>query len=81
MPSSGNWVPSALAFPCNEGRPYRVALLLRHRLDWAGVFEGVQLRQADGGENVELTLAIAGGTHSLGKRRVTNSTRRELCFR
>ena len=41
-----------------RGAPYRVALLLRHRLDWSGVFDGVQLRQADGGENVELTLAI-----------------------
>jgi hypothetical protein len=41
-----------------RGAPYRVALLLRHRLDWSGVFDGVQLRRADGGDKVELTLSI-----------------------
>jgi hypothetical protein len=44
--------------PLLQGAPYRLALLLRHRLDWAGAFDGTRLRQASGGEEVELTLAI-----------------------
>jgi hypothetical protein len=44
--------------PLQRGAPYRLALLLRHRLDWAGVFDGVRLPQSDGGDSVELTLAI-----------------------
>lgn len=45
-------------FPLQQGAPYRLALLLRHRLDWAGVFDGVQLRQTSGRDSVELTLAV-----------------------
>jgi hypothetical protein len=43
--------------PLVQGAPYRLALLLRHRLDWAGVFDGIRLQQASGGGSVELTLA------------------------
>jgi hypothetical protein len=43
------------------GAPYRLALLLRHRLDWAGVFNGVQLQRASGEDSVELTLARLEG--------------------
>jgi hypothetical protein len=44
--------------PVQQGAPYRPALLLRHRLDWAGVFDGVRLHQTSGGDSVELTLAV-----------------------
>jgi hypothetical protein len=44
--------------PLQRGAPYRLALLLRHRLDWAGVFDGVDLTQADGGDTIELTLPV-----------------------
>jgi hypothetical protein len=43
--------------PVQQGAPYRLALLLRHRLDWAGPFDGVRLPRADGGDGVELTLS------------------------
>lgn len=42
--------------PLQPGAPYRVALLLRHRLDWATVFDGVQLQEAQGGTSVDLTI-------------------------
>ena len=45
----------------HQGAPYRLALLLRHRLDWAGVFDGVQLPQSERGGSVELTLAVLEG--------------------
>ena len=44
--------------PLNAGAPYRSALLLRHRLDWAGVFDGVRLRSASEGRDVELSLPV-----------------------
>lgn len=47
--------------PLHQGAPYRLALLLRHRLDWAGVFDGVRLPRIAGGDGVELTLAILEG--------------------
>jgi hypothetical protein len=48
-------------FPLMQGAPYRLALLLRHRLDWAGVFDGIRLHQAGGGEGIELTLGLLEG--------------------
>jgi hypothetical protein len=42
--------------PLQQGAPYRLALLLRHRLDWAGVFDSVQLRQTNGKGSIELSL-------------------------
>jgi hypothetical protein len=50
-----------VGLPLLEGAPYRLALLLRQRLDWVGLFDGIRLRQARGGESVELTLAILEG--------------------
>jgi hypothetical protein len=49
------------SFPLMRGAPYRLALLLRHRLDWAGVFDGIRLHQASGGEDIELTLGVLEG--------------------
>jgi hypothetical protein len=45
-----------VALPLQRGAPYRLALLLRHRLDWAGAFDGVRLPDAHGGDGVEFTL-------------------------
>lgn len=47
--------------PLHQGAPYRLALLMRHRTDWAAVFDGVHLPKADGGESIELTLPILEG--------------------
>jgi hypothetical protein len=47
--------------PLEQGAPYRLGLLLRHRLDWAGVFDGVRLSQKEAGDTVELTLEILEG--------------------
>jgi hypothetical protein len=41
-----------------HGAPYREALLLRLRLDWAGAFDGVELRSEAAGRPVSLTLAL-----------------------
>jgi hypothetical protein len=46
------------SFPLQQRAPYRLALLLRHRLDWAGVFHSVELSQTEGGSKIELTLPI-----------------------
>jgi hypothetical protein len=40
----------------SQGAPYRPALLLRLRLDWAGAFDGVRLQHSAGEGNVELSL-------------------------
>jgi hypothetical protein len=40
------------------GAPYRAALLLRLRLDWAGVFDGLTLHQSESMGNIELTLPL-----------------------
>jgi len=45
-------------FPLKQRAPYRVALLLRHRLDWAAVFHSVELPQTEGGTKIELSLPI-----------------------
>ena len=42
----------------SERAPYRPALLLRHRLDWAGAFDGVTLRSSGREGDVELSLAV-----------------------
>jgi len=47
--------------PLVQGAPYRTALLLRHRLDWAGAFDGIRLQQTGGTESIELTLALLEG--------------------
>jgi hypothetical protein len=47
--------------PLQQGAPYRVALLLRHRLDWAGAFDGVQLPRSETGASIELTLGMLEG--------------------
>jgi len=44
------------SFPHVQGAPYRIALLLRLRLDWAGVFDGVTLQQPEGMGSIELSL-------------------------
>jgi hypothetical protein len=44
-----------------HGAPYRVALLLRHRLDWSGAFDGVLLLRSEAGASVELTLGLLEG--------------------
>jgi hypothetical protein len=40
----------------NQGAPYRLALLLRLRLDWAEAFDGVKLQRSKGTGSVELSL-------------------------
>lgn len=45
-------------FTLKPGAPYRVALLLRHRLDWAGAFDGVQVQRSEGVASVDLTLDV-----------------------
>jgi hypothetical protein len=45
------------SLPVSDRVPYRLALLLRLRLDWAGVFNGMQLPQSGGVGRVELSLA------------------------
>jgi hypothetical protein len=47
--------------PLQHGAPYHVALLLRHRLDWAGAFDGVHLPRSETGASVELTLDMLEG--------------------
>jgi hypothetical protein len=42
--------------PLQPGAPYRPALLLRQRLDWAAVFDGVRLAQNSGTGSIELSL-------------------------
>jgi hypothetical protein len=44
--------------PLLQGAPYRLALLLRHRLDWAQVFDGIRLQRTSGGVGLELTLTV-----------------------
>jgi hypothetical protein len=44
-------------WPLTAGAPYRLALLLRHRLDWASVFDGLRLRQRGSESTIELSLA------------------------
>jgi len=46
------------SIPLHAGAPYRLAVLLRHRLDWAVVFDGVRLSQASGKDSIELSLPI-----------------------
>jgi DNA-directed RNA polymerase specialized sigma24 family protein len=45
------------SLPVSAGAPYRLALLLRLRLDWAGVLNGVELPQSGGTGRVEVSLA------------------------
>ncbi|MHB1557726.1 MAG: hypothetical protein ACYC61_09620 [Isosphaeraceae bacterium] len=42
--------------PLEQRAPYRLAVLLRHRLDWSRVFDGAQQLQEEGGDPVELTI-------------------------
>lgn len=42
--------------PLELRAPYRLAVLLRHRLDWSRVFDGAHVLQKEGGDRVELTL-------------------------
>ncbi len=44
--------------PLEQGAPYRAALLLRLRLDWAGVFDGLMLQQSEDTDSIELTLPL-----------------------
>ena len=44
--------------PLQQGAPYRLTLLLRHRLDWAGAFDGIRLQQISEEDSVALTLDI-----------------------
>jgi hypothetical protein len=47
--------------PLQQRAPYRVALLLRHRLDWAGAFDGVHLPRSETGASVKLNLGMLEG--------------------
>jgi hypothetical protein len=44
--------------PLNHGAPYRLALLMRHRLDWAALFDGVHLPHANRLDGKTLTLEV-----------------------
>jgi hypothetical protein len=44
--------------PVGQGAPYRITLLMRLRLDWAGVFDGMTLQQSEGTRSIELTLPL-----------------------